>query len=98
MSDRGSDWDHPLDPVAITTTAIVKGRLPVRRVRHDDGHGGWQFYDNIKPLDKPIVIPKDALLEIDPTLAQITDLPLWWEAERNSLGGPWTRSAAKHQE
>lgn len=93
MSGSRSEWNHPLDPVAITTDGIAEGRLPVLRVLHDEGHGGWQFYDDAEPLKEPVVIPKDELLALDPTLREITDLPAGWEAVRKNRSSPWVRTA-----
>ncbi len=50
-----SGWDDPLHPVGMTTEAVANKRKPVLRVVHDEGHGGWQFYDDAEPLKGPVV-------------------------------------------
>jgi hypothetical protein len=40
---------------------------------------------------KPQVIPKEELLKLDPTLKEVTDLPVDWEARRSSSSSPWVR-------
>lgn len=91
MTEASTDWSSPLDPAAITTPAIAERRLPVVRVVHEAGHGGWQFYDDVEPLTRPVVLPKDVLLEMDPSLAVIIDLPLGWKAIRDGESHSWER-------
>jgi len=86
------DWSDPLDPAAITTDVIVSKSKPILLVIHDAGHGGWQFMDGADVSGrKPRVIPKNELLKIDPTVRELTDLPVDWEARRISPSSPWVR-------
>ena len=91
-TERAMDWDDPLDPIAITTDEIISGELAIVLVTHDAGHGGWQFMDGQDVSGrKPVVIPKSELLQIDPTIKEITDLPVGWRAVRDSKDEPWRR-------
>jgi hypothetical protein len=92
MTTSRSEWSHRLDPVAITTAAVAEKRHPALRVFHDEGPGGWQFYDDVEPLEAPVVVPKEELLALDPSLAEITDLPVGWEAVREDGSSPWVRA------
>lgn len=85
-------WDDPLDPVGITSEAVAKKRQPVRRVLHEEGHGGWQFYDDVELLKGPVVLPKPEILKLDPSLSAIKDLPVGWEAMRKDSKSPWVRT------
>ena len=87
-----SAWDDSSDPVAITTEAVVQKRQPVLRVVHDEGHGGWQLYDDAEPLKGPVVIPKVEVLKLDPSLSGITDLAVGWEATRKDKKSAWVRA------
>ncbi len=86
------DWDDPLDPVAVTVPDVVAGKTSIVLVIHDSGHGGWQFMDgqDVKG-SKPAVIPKEVLLRLDPSLAELKDLPVGWRARRASSKVPWIR-------
>jgi hypothetical protein len=86
-----TSWDDPKDPVGITTPAVASGRLPILRVVHMSGRGGWQFYDDRERLTSPVILPKTVLLELDPSLGEIRSLPIGWEAERESPAHPWKR-------
>jgi len=90
--EKAMTWSDPLDPVAITTDSVATKAKPVLLVIHEDGHGGWQFMDGGDVGGaKPYVIPKDELLKLDPTLKEVTDLPVDWEARRSSASSPWVR-------
>lgn len=89
-----SAWDDPLDAVGVTSQAVAMKRQPILRVLHEEGPGGWQFYDDVEPLEGPIVLPKHEILRLDPSLAVIKDLPVGWEATRRSAKSPWVRTKA----
>ena len=90
--DRSS-WASILDPVVITTELIATGKSSVLWVVHDEGHGGWQLYDggDVSNL-RPVVLPKSEALRLDPTLLEVTDLPVGWEARRSEKGAAWVRN------
>lgn len=87
-------WDDPLNPIGITTEAVAQKRKPILRVAHDDGHGGWQFYDDAESLKGPVVLPKEDLLKLDSSLSAIKDLPVGWEAVRKDTKSPWVKGKA----
>jgi hypothetical protein len=89
-------WDDPVDIAALTLPEIVTGHKPVLVVVHDlglgDGLGGWLFLDGQDlAARKPTGIAKVDLLTMDPTLAEVTDLPVGWQASRDGPGKPWNR-------
>lgn len=92
MNKSHSDWSSTLDPAVITTEAVAQRRQPVTRIVHEDGHGGWQFYDDIEPLRGPVVLSKSDMLALDPSIASVTDLPVGWEATREAVSEPWVRA------
>ena len=89
--DRNA-WENPLDPVVITTEEIANGHSPILIVYHEEGHGGWQLYDGSDLFNKqPFVLPKDEALILDPTLKEVTDLPVGWKAIRKNKDSKWVR-------
>src|SRR3989442_556565 len=76
-------WDD--EPVAATVPEVVAGKSSIVLVIHDFGHGGWQFLDgeDVKGR-KPAVIRKVELLQLDPSVAELKDLPAGWRARRSS--------------
>jgi hypothetical protein len=86
-------WDDPLDPVVITVQEIASGSRAALVVRHEEGHGGWQVLDGADVSGrKPVVVPKEAILSMDPSLVDVIDLPVGWRASRAAAGAPWSRT------
>ena len=85
-------WDHPFNVAVITVNEVISGERDVLLVRHDAGHGGWQFYDGQDvTARKPAIIRREDILKIDSSLADVTDLPVGWLARRTAKDKPWTR-------
>lgn len=60
-------------------------------VLHDDGD--WQFLCGGDHADDevPVVVGMNHLLDADPSIETVLDLPIGWEAERKSMRAPWER-------
>jgi hypothetical protein len=89
-------WEDPVDIAALAVPEVVSGQKPVLLVIHDlgvgEGLGGWVFLDCDEiSARKPEGIAKVDLLKMDPTLKEVTDLPVGWQAHREAPGKPWTR-------
>ena len=102
-TSTGRNWDDPDDIAVATTQEVIDGKLPVVFVSRDsgcvDGMGGWQFLDGAPTDDRPpTCVAKEELLRLDPTLAEVTDLPVGWYAEREIKGGPWKRAPFPNEE
>jgi hypothetical protein len=65
---------------------------PVLLVVRD--RGDWQLLCGgvHDPEDLPEVVGLNHLIDDDPSLRQIIDLPVDWEAERQSPDEPWIRT------
>jgi hypothetical protein len=83
-------WNDPLDPIVIATEAVASRQKPIARVLHEAGPGGWQLYDADPLKGKPIVMPKTEALKLDPSLKGVVNLPVGWEATRQSPKDLWT--------
>lgn len=76
----------------ITVDEVVSGERDVLLVLHEEGHGGWQFYDGQDvSTRRPTVIVRDEILKLDDSLTDVTDLPVGWMARRSAKGQPWVR-------
>ena len=89
---------HPESLGAIACRCVVSGQLPVGFVSH--AGGDWQFYcsDRNHDFSDPEAMKRDlALIHVlhlvlrDPTLDEVSDLPVDMGAERVSPGAPWQR-------
>lgn len=78
--------------VAFVCHHVFRGQHPVLLVSREGGD--WQFLCGgyHAEEDRPHVVGLSHLLERDPTLAEVSDLPKDWEAERAKVGAAWTRS------
>jgi hypothetical protein len=69
-------------------------RMPVLYASHDQ-NGDWQMLcggDEHDDDDSQILIlHKEHLAERDPSLEQVFDLEIGWEAERTAVGSPHVR-------
>jgi hypothetical protein len=83
--------DAPETAVYTTRDVIEKGK-PILIVTHDQDDGAWQFHSANTTWDTDARIA--ALEEIvfhDPSVSELSDLPIGWMAIRDSNEGPWVR-------
>ena len=103
MSTHTHSFSHwpfadSVDSVAFCTGEVACGRLPVLQVTHDI-KGDWQFLD--ASSDQPggcKLLCLGCVVERDPSLAQLGDLPPGWSAWRASIGASWERGQAGSDE
>ncbi len=91
------DWpfDDPPNAATITTTRIVYAGHPVLLVAHWADDGSWTFMDGEPFVSRDaLVIGLANMVAQDPTLRELSDLPLGWEAWRMAPGQPWQRRRA----
>lgn len=88
------EWNHPFNVAVITIQEIIDKKRPILLVTHDEGHGGWQFMDGSDVSGKKaIAVEKEEILALDPTISEITDLPVGWRAFRKTATAPWIKEA-----
>lgn len=95
--ETNSQWpfeDEPETP-CVTTSHVTSGRNPivsVSREKDEDGELTWQFHcaEPFKMEDAQLV-RLDTILAVDPSMRELADLPLGYEAKRASANSKWTR-------
>lgn len=77
---------------AYVCSHIFDATRPVLLVSREDGD--WQLLcgGSHEADEKPRVVGLNHLIERDPTLREILDLPSDWDAERNAVNASWTRT------
>jgi len=88
-----SDWLFldPKNAAAITTKRILDDDHPILLVSHDAG-GDWQFLcGTTNKTEDGRVVSLQTIAEKDPSVADLADLPVGWQAVRDSSNMPWKR-------
>jgi hypothetical protein len=82
-----------LDNLAvITLKRVIQGNSPVLLVTHDADDGGWQFLDGAEAaVEDAALVSLREMVQLDPSLFELADLPVGWSARRSSPGDPWER-------
>jgi len=76
----------------ISLRQIADGDTPILHVTHDSDDHGWQFLGcGDSRIEDSIVLGLAEVLEMDPTIRELADLPPGWHAWRRSVGAPWAR-------
>ena len=86
-------FDIPMDTAVFSSTYIFKDGLPVLYVVHDS-EGDWQFHAGNGDFDtsKLMLVSLKNVLDYDPALNEVSDLPVDFMATRKSVDDPWVYS------
>ncbi len=88
------DWPFvdPPDVAVFTTRAIVEDGAWIASVSHDADDGAWQFHDSgpgSADVAEARVVSLRHIVERDPTVRDVLDLPLGRRASRDAADSPW---------
>jgi hypothetical protein len=91
------DWKFSVPPHTgvYTPKTITNGEEPVLYVTHDASDGAWQFHGASESrIEDAVLICFHHIVDKDPTIKQLVDLPLGWRAWREGVSEPWIREQA----
>lgn len=90
----GWPFTDPKNVAVFTTTQVLRQGQPIRHVTHDDEDGAWQFHSGAQQISAAdaMVVGLGEMVEHDPTICELADLPCGWIAERDGVGRPWRRA------
>ena len=97
QSNKASDSDawpfaDARNTASVTTTHIMHHGVPILLVTHDAEDGTWQFHHgDIMSMSDALLVALLEIYEHDPSVGELADLPLGWQATRDAVGQPWTR-------
>lgn len=99
LLDRNADFKfrEPKNVAAFTTRQWLELRKPILRVVHEDD-GDWQFLTGDQMPEDIRIVALEQLVLRDKTLNEIFDLDYGEAADRDSIGGQWTRSKVEDEE
>jgi hypothetical protein len=95
--DNKSPWPFQDLPgtVCVTTKRVTSRRLPIvyaSRAVDEENKLFWQFQcaEGFQ-LDDAQLVGLKTVFAVDPSIGELADLPLGYEATRESLDTPWIR-------
>jgi len=76
--------------IVISTKSVVYENTSILNASHDED-GTWQFLGDDEELSEEdaVVLGLDEIIQIDPTLIEITNLPKGARAFRKNIGSQW---------
>ena len=89
-----SRWSFadPPNLAVITVKQILLAGKPVLYVAHDSDDGGWQFLTGGRfDVADALLVTLKSMIEHDPSLAELADLPIGWHARRDNRESKWQR-------
>jgi hypothetical protein len=76
----------------ITLRQVLDDHEPVLYVTHDAEDGQWQFlHGGDVHEDDARIVALRTIVELDPTVKELANLPLGWVATRDAVGESWRR-------
>jgi len=85
----------PPNVATFTVRQVLEGS-PILHVSHDADDGAWQFLTAGETQEEDArVVGLGTVVDLDPTIMELADLPLGWRAWRDTPEGPWRRSPAE---
>jgi Domain of unknown function (DUF4262) len=76
---------------AFLSEKVDRGTEPITFVSHDAADGAWQFLGDSMFEGRGVLVCLHHSIDRDPTLTELSDLPVGWYAERDAVGERWIR-------
>lgn len=85
-------FNDPPNVAVFTNLKIVERTTWIQRVTHDEDDGAWQFHPHGGTAEQEAsVVGLKTIVEIDPSILSLCDLPLGWYAWRENQTAAWHR-------
>lgn len=99
LLDRNADFKfrEAKNLATFTTRQWIEQHKPILRVIHDSD-GDWQFLTRDQMPDDIKIVGLEQLVLRDKTLNEVFDLEYGEEAERDFVGGKWTRNKFEYDD
>ncbi len=92
MSSGNWLFDEPQNVMVLTSINVITNNAPILWVSHDEDDGMWQFHDSLKvDIKEAMMVSLAEIVNRDPSVNQIADLPLGWKAWRISKQDSWKK-------
>ena len=87
--------------LVFTSRQVMYERWPILLVSHDASDEAWQFVNGEGDTEEdtePMLIHPEHVVDLDPSVLELTDLPLGWLAWRADAQDGWTRTPQEPQD
>ncbi len=89
--DRSWPFHEGKNRAVFTTRPVIHDNHPILLVSHDE-EGEWHFVcGTTHQTEDGLTVSLVEMVQRDPTLAELADLPEGWKAVRPEAGAPWVR-------
>jgi hypothetical protein len=90
----GWPFQDPPGTATVTTKHVTQHRRPILYASHEvdeDGEATWQFHHDVEQfkMEDAQLVRLDTIIKIDPSVAELANLPVGHSAARNSREEPW---------
>ena len=96
MGITPDNWPFDQGPrvACLTTRQVFKLDFPILSVTHFSEEEDWAFSCGTSAAtEDAMLVAMEEAYKRDPTIAEVADLPPGWRADRQVVGGPWSRYA-----
>jgi hypothetical protein len=91
-----ADWPFadPPNVAVFTSVRLLEGEEWVHYVTHDLDDGAWQFHPYSGPTSEKesVIISLAEMLDLEPRISELADLPIGWHAWREKRDAEWMRA------
>lgn len=85
-------FDQGKNVATVTTRQVLREGHPILRVVHYLDDHSWAFTcGTTSDPNDALVVSMKSIVDLDPTILSIADLPPGWGASRRARGSPWER-------
>ncbi len=85
-------FKEPDNTAVFTCSHVLEGGDPILLVSHSDDDGAWQFLCGAEghSVADGRIVSLGGIVELDPTVADLYEMPIGVSAAREQLDGEWT--------
>ena len=94
MPKRQWPFADPPNVAVFTVRRVLDGSSWIAYVFHDAEDGAWQFHghDTTNDIGEAKIVALEEIVNMDPTVVELADLPPSWRAWRVSPNVGWHRA------
>ena len=93
FSEENWPFAESVNVAAISTVHVLNKSKPILLVTHDADDGSWQVLcGTTNDPTEGRVLCLGCLFAQDPTIGELADLPMGWQAWRTAVSTHWERS------